>query len=454
MAKRAGTTAGSDNRETALGRLRAENAELQASDSQLRQRIAELQACLNQRDRLALFGFPAVAVSGFLMPNRADWHDTATGAIWLLLAYYLVIFRPTLQTLGASIMIPLATVTWLTASVTWTPGISSESAIDFIVAGATTAAFFTLTTLHVRYASPDKLQMAITALLAAASASMVYALYTHVVITNLPLFTCESPIDMGYCRIETFAILRSKNLGALIISTLALVALRLAISSERRLTQAALIFFILLSVFYIVAVGSRSALLALAVGSAVLLALSALRATIKLICIGLPALGMVLLATAIISPSILTPILDLVLDLVERPHFRAGIWGDALSMSRAHLWIGHGAEHGQVFGDIGTHPHNLFLAALFYSGMIGLALVILTLAAAFGLTGQILHARERAMLFAMLTALTIGTCLDSSLPLSGASNAEVWYYFWAPLGLVWGLYARSTVSRAGIATAP
>jgi O-antigen ligase len=454
MAKRAGTTARSYSREAALARLRAENAEFQASVPQLRQRIAELQACLNQRDRLALFGFPTLAVSGFLMPNRADWHDIATGAIWLLLAYYLVIFRPTLQTLGASIMIPLATITWLTASVTWTPALSSESAIDFIVAGATTAAFFILTTLHVRYASPDKLQTAVTALLAAASVSMVFALCMHVMITNLPLFTCESPINMGYCRIETFAILRSKNLGALIISALALVALSLAISSERRLTQVVLIFFLLLSVFYIVAVGSRSALLGLTVGSAVLLALSAPRATIKLICIVLPALGMVLLAAAIISPSILTPILDLVLDLVERPHFRVDIWGDALSMSRDHLWIGHGAEHDQVFGDIGTHPHNLFLASLFYSGMIGVALVVLTLAVAFGLTSRIAHARERAMLLAMLTALTIGTCLDSSLPLSGASNAEVWYYFWAPLGLVWGLYARSTVSRAGIATDP
>jgi O-antigen ligase len=111
------------------------------------------------------------------------------------------------------------------------------------------------------------------------------------------------------------------------------------------------------------------------------------------------------------------------------------IWTYTLSRVAEKPWFGHGlaAYLGMEQGNF-TFPHKIFLSTLFYSGIVGLALLLALLVACF--IGIIRNWRRPAapLLLALLTHAIIGRLTDLGQLTPGP--APLWIILWLPIGFI------------------
>lgn len=136
---------------------------------------------------------------------------------------------------------------------------------------------------------------------------------------------------------------------------------------------------------------------------------------------------------------------EFLLRTLERETYRVEIWQDAWLKSRDRLVLGHGWGDDTLFSDRFSHPHNLHLSNLFYAGLPGLALGISTIVGAILLAFSIRDQDGRALALAAVVLVILSTLAHGSLPISKPN--VLWYSFWAPLALLWGLVCRSEEQR-------
>lgn len=178
----------------------------------------------------------------------------------------------------------------------------------------------------------------------------------------------------------------------------------------------------------VLATGSRTPLMAMALTSFWMIALTGRRAFYLV-----AAVITVVIATIVLMPEIL---------LQRGLSFRPQLWIDAIRQASDHLWIGHGygSEFGFDIAELGltlTDPHNVQLAVLLELGIVGLALwLLMYLLALLRCFSQKRHASLQLASALAVYGLAAGLTEGSNF-LSRPN--ENWFLIWIPLSLIAGI---------------
>ncbi|WP_460035515.1 O-antigen ligase family protein [Methylothermus subterraneus] len=324
---------------------------------------------------------------------------------------------------------------YLLASMFWSPYIEAKAVLATVACAVTIAHFVLLTAgLRARQQEIFDRQLKRLCFLAAASAGVVIAVWYS-----------QHPFPES--RMEGFGYLDNPIQGAAVFGVFALVAwdriLRFAPCAER-LTYGLVVLTILA---YASLSWTRSVLLALAAGIAILTLPRLDRRTLW-------SLGMLSLAGLVLLS--LTP--ELAVKLMRPEPYRPYIWLDAMTQALRHPWFGQGyfsdpsgvtrLADGSLYRY--AHSHSLLLENFRIGGIVGLGLAIwlsvYSLYHAFrgGLTaGKLL---PLALLVYGLLCITP----NGWLLLPGIRVKEVWLIFWLPLGLAVSEELRQSQTPAHI----
>jgi O-antigen ligase len=266
----------------------------------------------------------------------------------------------------------------------------------------------------------------------------------------------------GWDRLEGWAETRNAILGASIMGTCTMFALGRWFRGGRwwPAWAASVPLFLL----FIVLTGSRGPLLAVILSSLVFLPRRSVRAYALT---GLGILATILLVAAWQHEWVAAAIAR----AMERgTSYRLDIWREALTEIARRPLFGHGPTAGlHIDGGFGHHPHNLYLSAWYYSGAVGLALLLggLVLAGrgvwrlpqwpAYRTQGY--RSWEYRTCLALLVHATLSGMTDLSQIIKGPG--ELWYIIWLPLAFVLavlrdpavaGAQSRARISENALAT--
>ena len=364
----------------------------------------------------------AIVLLGFLPVGRADWlfaaETIAVGAVCFAL------FREAGRVRGAlpRLALPLALIAYFALSTLWSAGLDPWARASMLMAGFATAAFFLLAWIECSRMSPQGFLLASRLMLGAALLSVL------IVLLNWAIF---HPEWLFVRRLRAVGVLNRANMGAFVLCALAVLA-QWRLSEGRtvaeRSTAAA---FLVLSALLILLSGSRGGLATFALSQAAFFVLHRpldLRRCIIMGGFGLAALaGVALLYFGDILPEKSR--------LFARPSgaFRLAIWNEAIALWQTRPIFGHGAGTEQVFAGKPEHPHSIWVAALFYGGVVGLALTAATIVLALVRAMAVPERERRALVLALMAVALLATLAHGTLPISRAR--DFWLFFWLPLAL-------------------
>jgi O-antigen ligase len=230
-------------------------------------------------------------------------------------------------------------------------------------------------------------------------------------------------IGMGEGRMNGWAETRHPILGAAIIGVSVILAAARALHGRAAAAHSAVACA---GVAFIIATGSRGPLIAVGAALAVLI-------------VGLAPRLLLAAAGAVVALALVThfalPQLDHALGtryLARGWSSRLDIWELALREIATRPLFGHGPS-ARLARAVDNFPHNLFLSTLFYSGLIGLALLLGLLACALLGAVRAKPAGERFLRLALLTNLVFTGLSDLSQITKGPS--PMWYIVWLPVVL-------------------
>jgi O-antigen ligase len=308
-------------------------------------------------------------------------------------------------------------IIWSALTLIWGENPGHERVPKFLLGALCTAVFVAalMTTLREYETSARNIGTALI-VAGAANAALSIMLYLH-------------DIPPGW-RLMGWAETRHPILGSLVIGVCYLFALERALHERenRRLNTAAAalcLCFIFLS-------GSRGPIIAIAVATLVLTRGFSVRVGLNFASGILGIIAIAAVIAFVFEPALPGQILHRYMD---RPSYRLDIWTYTMSRVAEKPLFGHGlaAYLGMEEGNF-TFPHNLFLSTLFYSGIVGLALLLALLAAC--LVGVVRNWRRPAapLLLALLTHAIIGGLTDLGQLTPGP--APLWIILWLPIGLI------------------
>lgn len=175
----------------------------------------------------------------------------------------------------------------------------------------------------------------------------------------------------------------------------------------------------------VLATGSRTPLMALALTSLWMVALAGRRAFYLLAALVITVIfGVMLMPEALLHRGL---------------SFRPQLWSDAIRQATDHLWIGHGYGSDFAFNipEIGctlTDPHNVELAVLLELGIVGLVLWLLMYLLAFLRCLSQQH-HTSLQLASALTVFGLTAGLTEGSNFLSRPN-ENWFLIWIPLSLI------------------
>jgi O-antigen ligase len=173
----------------------------------------------------------------------------------------------------------------------------------------------------------------------------------------------------------------------------------------------------------LLATGSRTPLLALALTSLWLLVVLGRRALYVLAPLALGGL-----IIGLLYPEIL---------LQRGTSFRPELWREALRQAEQHLWLGHGYNSPFTFSVEGLRPlrdpHNVELAVLLESGLVGLALWLAMYGLTFIRCVELRHGKDFQLACALVVYGLSAGLTEGSNFLSRPN--ENWFLIWIPLAL-------------------
>ncbi len=227
-------------------------------------------------------------------------------------------------------------------------------------------------------------------------------------------------------RMNGWAETRHPILGAAIIAVVVLLAAGRLLQRRAPLANGAVVA---VGLGFIVATGSRGPLIAVAAALALLLL--GLRPRLLLAAIPLGAAAS--LAATLVLPRL--PAMLAARLLARGWSSRLDIWTLALHESASRPLLGYGPS-ARLARAVDNFPHDLFLSTLFYSGAIGLALLLALLALALGAAWRAQPAVERWTRLALLLNLLLTGVSDLSQVTKGPG--PMWYLLWLPVVLALG----------------
>lgn len=349
-----------------------------------------------------------------------------------LVSASIVLVRLGAGAFNKAILLPLLVIAYFALSTFWVNELSGTERLSQILAGLGTAALFVWSWNEIARASDTGFGHAIRIILSVTSVAMV------LILLNWAIF---NPEWVFVERLRAGGVLNRPNMGAFILSALAVLALwRLTTGPNNWKERLLAALVIGLTLVLILLSGSRGGLfvwaVALALFSLLFHPVTKSRALWGLVW------GMV--CAAVFAVLIFGDVLPEASRLFVRTGgaTRLDIWQGSLTLWLERPVFGHGAGASAVFAARAEHPHSVYLSSLFYGGVIGFLLVLAML-------GQILIAAlgisERPMRALVLTLFAIAilsTIAHGSLPVSRAR--DFWLYFWLPLAFcsVQGWHAR------------
>ncbi|GAA0585703.1 O-antigen ligase family protein [Caenispirillum bisanense] len=335
-----------------------------------------------------------------------------------------------------ALLLALAAAGWYALSILWSvdplPGAARKSASGwfttsvFLLAG--TAFFATAPAVWLR-----RLMLAVPA------AAVVNA------VLSLTLFALD---DGGQTRLHGWAETRHPILGANVMIFAGVLALPLLARDEparvRLLAAAALVAVTV----FVLATGSRGPTLAWGAVLTVYAVLAGSRALIAAVVAagGLAAAVGLVVASGIAPdslplPEVLRGLLAAAQDNLNRPSYRMEIWSAAIGHGLERPLIGRGIAENGLFKQAYNFPHSLYVSAFYYTGVVGLALVLALLATLARRALRRAEGRLRALLAATLTLPAVAGLTDLGSIIR--SPEENWYILWLPVVLVIGLTRRA-----------
>jgi O-antigen ligase len=308
-------------------------------------------------------------------------------------------------------------IVWSALTLIWGENPGHERVPKFLLGALCTAVFVAALMTILRECTASARNIG-TALIVAGGANAALSIL---------LYFYKIPPDW---RLEGWAETRHSILGALVIGVCCLFALDRALHERenRRLCLVAAA----LCLGFILLTGSRGPIVAIAIASLVLTRGLWVRKGLAFSGGILGLIALVALIAFVFQPTLFSQFLHRNLD---RPSYRFDIWAYTSSRVAEKPWFGHGlaAYLGMEQGNF-TFPHNIFLSTLFYSGIVGLALLLTLLGACF--IGIIRNWRRPAapLLLALLIHAIIGGLTDLGQLTPGP--APLWIIFWLPIGFI------------------
>ncbi|WP_256574118.1 O-antigen ligase [Pseudomonas sp. M30-35] len=129
--------------------------------------------------------------------------------------------------------------------------------------------------------------------------------------------------------------------------------------------------------------------------------------------------------------------------------YRPEIWQQALSIAQEKLWLGHGYQSEFMFTAGGRKledPHNVELAVMLDTGLIGLALWLAMYAALLRKTIELRHNKTIQLVSALVCYGVFAGLTEGSAFLSRPN--ENWFLTWIPVALVAALSIRQRMQAS------
>ena len=238
-------------------------------------------------------------------------------------------------------------------------------------------------------------------------------------------------------RMNGWAETRHPILGAAVIGMAVLLAAARVLAGRQPLRHGAAA---LLGLGFIVATGSRGPLIAVLAALGLLLLGTRPRWLAALAAVGLAAIAL----TAAAMPALVGALRA---RLLERGwSSRLDIWRLALREIAARPLFGYGPS-ARLDRATDNFPHDLFLSTLFYSGAVGLVLLLALLALAVRGAWRAQPAASRWTLLALLLNTLLTGISDLSQVTKGPS--PMWYILWLPVVLALGPVRSHRQADAG-----
>lgn len=328
---------------------------------------------------------------------------------------------------------------WSALSLLWGENPGGHRVVKFLWDTLCTGVFFVA--LQIACNSERRMTSNIGSTLIVAGAgnavlSMILALHHH------PLMLLVNP-DW---RLEGWAQTRHSILGALVMTSCYLFALHRSLHEWRYrgwygLAAGLCLLFIALG-------DSRGALVAAAAGTLVLLFGLSGRAKTFVIA-GVVLAGAALVATAIlVDPELLSWLGQRLLD--RGGSYRPEIWSFTLNRVAEAPILGHGLAAYLGLSARFTFPHSLYMSALFYTGAVGLALLVTMIASITLDAWRTPDVLDRDLLLSLWLAGLCGGLTD--LGQIASAPSPLWYIFWLPFALCCGAlwWARNPEKRSEV----
>ena len=233
-------------------------------------------------------------------------------------------------------------------------------------------------------------------------------------------------------RFDGWAITKHQILGSMVLGQCYLFALDRCLREPRWRIAAAVSAVLCLA--FIIMTGSRGPLVAAIIASPLLLIGLSKRSGLVLL------LAPILCAVVAAGLFCFKPhLFQLMIDELwgRGDSYRPRIWSFALQRVAEHPWFGHGPAAELAMPrirpglEIYNHPHNFYLAALFYGGVTGLVLLL----AVVGYTSvKLIRPTVRSgspIVLAMWVSALIGGLTDMAQVTDGP--VHIWLIFWVPL---------------------
>jgi O-antigen ligase len=227
-------------------------------------------------------------------------------------------------------------------------------------------------------------------------------------------------------RLTGWAETRHPILGAAMIGTCVLLAAGRLLAGRRRRLEAVVA---LAGIAFIVLTGSRGPLLAIGLSLGLLMLLLQPRLLVS----AMVACGFGAAMVEFADPDLLESAWS---RMMERGWSnRLDIWRLAVQEIESRPWLGYGPSTN-LDRATDNFPHDLFLSTLFYSGIVGLALLLVVLALATLASLRQPDGLRRATGLALLLHLVVSGLTDLSQITKGPG--PLWFIIWVPIILALG----------------
>jgi O-antigen ligase len=367
--------------------------------------------------RLARWRLPLPSAATVLTGVIAAGLLISPNPAWAMLFYVTVLplFGLRLRTLwpeDVGGLLGVALILWFTVTTLWDHAAGARAAphLLWVWNGLCTLVFFLAARASYARAGPER--------------ERLYSVLIIVAAINVAVSVGRATvIGMPEGRMNGWAEARHPILGAAIIGVCVILAAARALHGRSAAGNGAVACA---GLAFIIATGSRGPLIAVAAALGVLL-------------IGLAPRLLLALAGAVLALALIAyfavPGFDHAVGmryLARGWSNRLDIWDLALREIAARPLFGHGPT-ARLARAVDNFPHNLFLSTLFYSGVIGLVLLLALLVCAVLGAVRAKPPGERYMRLALLANLVLTGLSDLSQVTKGPS--PMWYIVWLPIVL-------------------